>query len=464
MVFELLLILALAIGLILGLILWLRVQAFIALLLASVFVGIASGKMALTEVGNTIVSGMGSSLGFVATIVGLGAIFGAMIEESGGAQSLARGMLKIFGEKRASLAMVLTGFVIAIPVFLDVALVILAPVLYALARKSGKSLLRYGLPLLAGMVVTHSFVPPTPGPTWVAYEFGIPLGTVILYSVMVGLPTALIVGVFLSDRLAEKFYIAPPPLEDGELGKNGPSFIQVALVLLLPILLIVMGSMIEQSVASALPEGLERQARSLEIAKLMKEAPMFQQIAVFFGHPIIALLLSTVLALWVLGKKQGITRERLMEVSTKSLGPAGIIILITGAGGVFKKMLGDSGVGDALAIALGGLGVGPLYLAFLFSAISRIAQGSATVAMVMGASLMAPILEGMDLADPQLSLIVVAIACGAAGFSHVNDSGFWMVSRYLGMTEKDMFKTWSLISTAIALLGMVFASVLWLIV
>ncbi|MEJ6559699.1 MAG: SLC13 family permease, partial [Akkermansiaceae bacterium] len=157
-----------AIALILFLILKWRVQAFIALLLASVFVGVVSGTMELTEVGKTIQDSMGSSLGFIATIIGLGAIFGAMIEHSGGAQSLANGLLRFFGEKRANWAMLMTGFLISIPVFLDVALVIIAPILYALSRRTGRSLLTFGLPLLAGMVVTHSFVPPTPGPTWVA--------------------------------------------------------------------------------------------------------------------------------------------------------------------------------------------------------------------------------------------------------------------------------------------------------
>jgi H+/gluconate symporter-like permease len=153
-----------------------------------------------------------------------------------------------------------------------------------------------------------------------------------------------------------------------------------------------------------------------------------------------------------------------MEVSTRALGPAGIIILITGAGGVFKGMLGASGVGDALANALDGLGISTLLLAFLFSSISRIAQGSATVAMVMAATLMSPILAKLDLSDAKLSLIVVAIACGAAGFSHVNDSGFWMVSRYLRMTEKETLKTWSVVSTAVAFIGITLASIVWFVV
>jgi Gnt-I system low-affinity gluconate transporter len=452
-----------AIALILFLILKWRVQAFIALLLASVFVGVVSGTMELTKVGDTIMDSMGSSLGFIATIIGLGAIFGAMIEHSGGAQSLANGLLRAFGEKKSNWAMLMTGFLISIPVFLDVALVIIAPIIYALSRRTGKSILVYGLPLLAGMVVTHSFVPPTPGPTWVAYEFGIPIGTVILYSILVGLPTAIISGIFIGGRIAKGIHIDPPALEDVE-EKNPPSFWSIAVILMLPIILIVAGSLVEQMVGSSMAEGLSRGERGAQMAVLMKAAPAWQQGVAFFGHPILALLLSTTLALWILGAKRGVKGPQLMEVATNALGPAGIIILITGAGGVFKGMLGKTGVGDALAQLLGGLGVTPIILAFLFSAISRIAQGSATVAMVMAASLMSPLLVQMNLSDARLSLVVVAIAAGAAGFSHVNDSGFWMVSRYFRMTEKETFKTWSVVSTAVGLIGVVFASILWVFV
>lgn len=452
-----------SIALILFLILKWRVQAFVTLLLASVFVGVVSGTMELTEVGSTIQNSMGSSLGFIATIIGLGAIFGAMIEHSGGAQSLANGLLRIFGEKKANWAMLMTGFLISIPVFLDVALVIIAPILYALSRRTGKSLLTFGLPLLAGMVVTHSFVPPTPGPTWVAYEFGVPIGTVILYSVLVGFPTAIISGIFLGGKIAERIRIDPPELEEVE-ESNPPSFGIIAGILLLPVVLIVSGSLVEQAVGSGLANGLARGEYREAMNGLMKSAPVWQQAVAFFGHPILALLLSTILTLWLLGAKRGVEKNQLMEVATGALGPAGIIILITGAGGVFKGMLGKTGVGDALADLLSGLGVIPVLLAFLFSAISRIAQGSATVAMVMAAALMSPILAEMDLSNAKLSLVVIAIASGAAGFSHVNDSGFWMVSRYMRMTEKQTFQTWSLVSTAVGFIGVLFASLLWFVV
>lgn len=452
-----------AVGLILLLILKLRVQAFISLLLGSIFVGLASGTMSMTEIGGTIVEGMGSSLGFIATIIGVGAIFGAMIEHCGGAQSLANGMLRLTGEKRATWAMLITGFLISIPVFFDVAIVILAPMIYALARQSGKSVTVFGMPLVIGMMVTHSFVPPTPGPTWVAYTLGVPIGSVILYGMVVGIPTAIVTAAFFGNRFAAMVHVEPPPVEDEEEG-DPPSFGMVASILLLPIVLIVAGSMVEQSLGSGLPPGLEKKERAAQMSDLLREAPFWQQTISFLGHPVIALLLVTCLSLWLLGTKRGASRETLMEVSTRSLGPAGIIILVTGAGGVFKQMLGDSGVGDALAKSLLEFEISVLLLAFLFSAISRIAQGSATMAMVIASSLMVETLEGSELSDAKLSLVVVAIACGAAGFSHVNDSGFWMVSRYFRMTEKETLRTWSAVSILLALIGMGLATLVWVLV
>ncbi|MEC9053698.1 MAG: SLC13 family permease, partial [Verrucomicrobiota bacterium] len=371
--FRLVSVLVLSIVLILVLILAFRVQAFVSLLLASIFVGIASGTMPITEVADNIIAGMGSSLGFIATIIGLGAILGQMIEHSGGAQSLANGMLKAFGEKRANWAMLLTGFVISIPVFLDVGVVILAPIIYALARRSGKSVLVFALPLLAGMAVTHAFVPPTPGPTFVAYALGAPLGKVIMWGVVVGLPTAL-VTLPLCRKLGETFHIDPPSPEEEKAARDEdvavpasalplPSLGLILLMLGGPIVLIVVGSIIEANLGSSLPEGLSKAEWGEQLKQAKLEASGLTQVILFLGHPIVALLCGTCVAMVVLGMARGLRGNALMEVATKALGPAGIIILITGAGGVFKQMLGATSVGKALALALGGFEMGPLLLA-----------------------------------------------------------------------------------------------------
>jgi H+/gluconate symporter-like permease len=252
-----------------------------------------------------------------------------------------------------------------------------------------------------------------------------------------------------------------------------PSLWTILVILGGPILLIVIGSVVESSIATgigddlAVPEGLTKKgAFDMRLAELKREASLPLQILLLLGHPILALLIGACSAMYVLAIRRGVRGNALMELATKSLGPAGIIILITGAGGVFKQMLITTKVGDALAEVLKGLGLGPLLLAWIITTIVRIAQGSATIAMVTGAALIAPILEasGVDYSHPQLALITIAIAAGATGFGHVNDSGFWIVNRYFGMTERETLLTWTPILTMISLVGLSIASLLWLVV
>lgn len=470
----LLVLLVVAVGVLLWLILHLKVQAFLALLISSLVVAVGSsaeftggrGRLSLAEIGPMVESGMASSLGFIATIIGLGAIFGALLEHSGGAQALARAMLRLFGEKRAPWAMLATGFVISIPVFLDVGLVILAPILYAIARRTGKSVLAYGLPLLAGMAVTHAFVPPTPGPVWVAYELGVGLGWVILFGCLVGIPTALVAGIVAPAWMAGRIYIAPPEVdremagevEDGKL----PSVWLIAGLIGLPVVLIVLGTLARQQLAAGIGEGLSKADYEAALAVAREGAGMGVKALMFFGHPILALLLATLGALVFLGYFRRVDRAVLMEVTTRALGPAGIIILITGAGGVFKKFLGESGVGDALKQVFEGMGIPVLLLAYVFAFLVRVAQGSATVAMVTAAGLIASLTEGLS--QPQLALVVVAIAAGGTAVSHFNDSGFWMVSRYLRMTEKQTLQTWTVVSTLVSVVGYLVAQAVWVFV
>ena len=466
----LLILLVIAVAILLWLILRLRMQAFLALILASLFVAIGSsaeltggaGELELATIGNTIQDGMGSSLGFIATIIGLGAIFGAMLQHSGGAQSLARSLLRIFGEKRAPWAMVVTGFIISIPVFLDVALVIIAPILYALSRKTGKSVLAFGLPLLAGLMVTHAFVPPTPGPVWVAYELGVGLGWVILFGCVVGFPAAIIGGIVVPKRMAERLYIAPPE-ESDDLNETDeaelPSFTSIMVLIGIPIALILLGTIVHEYVAAGVDPGLSKDDYKQAIANGINSSGFGIKLLAFVGHPIIALLLATLGAVVYLGYGRGHDKSVLLDVATKALGPAGIIILITGAGGVFKGVMGDSGVSEALRVACEHWGIHVLVLAYLFALLVRIAQGSATVAMVTAAGLISGVAQGLP--QPQLALVVIAIAAGASGVSHVNDSGFWMVSRYMMMTEKQTFQTWTVMSSIVSVTGFLLALGVW---
>ncbi len=435
---------ALAVGLLLFLILKWRWQAFVALLSASLFFAALVG-MPMREITATVVDGMGKSLGLVATLIGLGAIFGAMLEHSGGAQAMARKLLDWFGEKRAPWAMVFAGFLISVPVFLDVALVILAPLLLALARTQKKPMLAFGLPLLAGMAVSHAFVPPTPGPIIVAEALGADLGWVILFGTVIGLPAAILAGPLWAKWIVPRLHLSPPEEADEpeQLEQGQPvSFALVVSLIGLPILLIMAAA-----VADVL-NGRENRA-------------LWHETLAFTGHPIIALLLATLLSMWLLGTRRGAGRDRLLKLATDSLGPAGIIILVTGAGGVFKEVLVASGTGQQLAEKMAGLSLGVVTLAWLLAMVVRVTQGSATVAMIAASALMAPMVAPMDLSQAKLALVTVAIAAGATTASHVNDSGFWLISRYLRLTERQTLQSWSVTSVIVSVVGWLGTLVLW---
>lgn len=413
-----------------------KLHAFVALLLVSLLVGIAAG-MPLNEVITSIQNGMGGTLGFVAVVVGLGAMFGKMLEVSGGAERLASTMISKFGEDKAQWALGVTGFIVAIPVFFDVGFIILVPIVYGLARKTGKSLLHYGIPLLAGLAVTHSFIPPTPGPIAVAELVGAELGWVILFGVLAGIPAMILAGPVFGRFIGKKIHVLIPDymeLEEKEYDKDLPSFAMITSLILIPLVLILFNTL----------SGV-----------LLEEGNMVREILTFLGHPFVALTIATLLTFYLLGTKRGYSRQEVQDIATKALEPAGIIILVTGAGGVFKQVLIDSGVGEVLGDMMGDSALPPIVLAFLIAAAVRVAQGSATVAMVTAAGLITPLLEMVGMTGPALGLIVIAIASGATVLSHVNDSGFWLVNRYFGMDVKDTLKSWTVMETIIGLTGFV---------
>lgn len=423
------------VALLLGLILYVRLQAFIALLIASVFVGILAGMNPL-DIITTIQQGMASTLGFVAVVVGLGAIFGAILEHSGGAQAMAQFLVNKFGEKRAPWALMLTGFFVSIPVFFDVGFIILAPLVYALQRRTQKSLLLYAIPLLAGMAITHAFIPPTPGPVAVADILKADLGWVILFGALAGIPAAIVSGPIFSKWIANKIYIAAPSETEGEFhNENPPPVAGIIAIVGLPILLILGNTLLGSPL---IPEGSISDG-TLEIIKMI-------------GHPFSALIIANLIAWYTLGIRRGFTRAQLQDISTKSLAPAGIIILLTGAGGVFKQMLVDTGTGEMLARYFAEGGVNILLFAFIAASLVRALQGSATVAMITAAGITAPLIAP-EVGEMSRAMLVIAIAAGASILSHINDSGFWLVSKYLGLSEKQTFKSWSVMITLAGVTG-----------
>ncbi len=439
---HLLLVTFLSIGLLLYLVLRVKLHPFLSLLITAMFLGVTSG-MPLSKVNTAIQNGLGGTLGFVATVVGIGGIFGQILEASGGTEAIARTLIRRFGKDKAHWSLVMAGFLIAIPVYFDVGFIILVPVVYALAKDTKRSTLFYAIPLLAGLAVTHTFVPPTPGPVAVADMLGADLGWVILIGSLIGLPVAILAGPVFGSYISKKIDVAPPKHMMEELN-NGteqsecslPSFTAVATIIGMPLLLMVIKSVIELLIKLG----------------YMQEGIVYD-ISVFVGHPFTALIIATLMAAYFLGTRRGFTRKQLLDVSAKALAPAGMIILIIGSGGAFKEMLIQSGVGNVLAEGISATKLPPIVLAFIIAAAVRITLGSATVSMITAAGIIGPILEAYTLSEIHLALIVISIASGATILSHVNDSGFWLVGKYLGLTEMQTLRSWTVMETIIALGG-----------
>ncbi len=423
------------IALLLFLILRLRLPAFIALLITSIATGLMAG-MDPGAIMGTVKDGMASTLGFVATVVGLGAIFGGILEHTGSARVLASYILSKTGEARAPSAMMVTGFLVSIPVFFDVGFIILYPMIAALHHKTGRSIIHYAVPLLAGLAVTHAFIPPTPGPLAVAEIIGAPLGWIVLVGMVAGIPAAYLSGIVYGRFLGDRLYISVPEPEavadlvEGRL----PRIWQVLPILLLPILLIVCHTLVESQLLSTGHEGADK-------------------ILVMLCHPFSALIVANLLAWYLLGKGAGLSDAQMTDISTKSLYPAGVIILVTGAGGVFKEVLINTGAGKMIAESMQEAGLSIIFFAFLAATLIRVLQGSATVAMITGAGLVAPLLATYQLSDVQLAALVISIASGATMASHLNDSGFWLVKEFLGLSAKDGMRTWTVASSILGVTG-----------
>ena len=438
---EALLLVGGAVASLLVLILVLRLHALLALLLTSFAVAVIGG-VPLLDVASTVQQAMGGILGYIALVIGLGAIFGEMLERSGGAHSLATSLLERAGEKRAPTAFAATGLLVAIPVFFDVGFIVLLPLLHLTARKSGRSVLDYALPLLAGLAVAHAFIPPTPGPVAVAGLLGAELGWVIGLGLLVGLPAlfvaGLVYGPWISSRLGD---ISPEDIALEESAnaaspekaapEKAPGFALSLALLATPLILIVFGT-------------------AATVWSFGAVGPVLR----FLGHPIAALLLTVLLATVLLGRRCGWSPDELEKIVARALEPVGLILLVTGAGGVLGKVLLATGAGEVLATALEQSSLPIFLLAFLLALSVRIAQGSATVSMVTAAGLAAPLVEGAGLSQPGLALLTLSIAAGATACSHVNDSGFWLVSRYLGLDTRQTLQAWTALTSLIGLTGL----------
>ncbi len=417
-----------------------KVPALVAILIGAVVIGLGAG-MSAEDIIESVNEGVGNTLKSIALLVGLGSMFGSVLEISGGAQVLATTLLDRYGDKKAALTLSITGMIVAVPVFFDAGLIILIPLAFSLAKRTGRSSLYYVIPLLAGLAVGHAFVPPTPGPVLVASMLGVDLGWVILVGLACGIPALIVSGPLWGRVCGKKYDIAVPEhiakMPEVEKGKL-PGFKTVTGIILIPLLLIVLKS----------------------LAGVWSWLEPIKSALVFFGEPFVALTLTTVVAMIILGYWHGYKAEELEKVMVKSLEPAGLILLVTAAGGVLRYILQNSGLGLVIGNAISASALPLVLVAFLVSALVRISIGSATVAMTMAAGFIAAIPEINSFSPLYLACVTSAIAGGATVCSHFNDSGFWLVKSLVGMDEKTTLKTWTIMETLTGFTGFVVAFVL----
>ncbi|EGG48978.1 sugar transporter [Streptomyces griseoaurantiacus] len=454
---------ALGIALLLFLIIKIRLQPFLALLTVSIAVGLAAG-LSVTELFGTvqrsdavslIESGMGGTLGHVAIIIGLGTMLGSVLEVSGGAEVLASRLLHLFGEKRAPLAMGLTGLVFGIPVFFDVGIFVLAPIVYAATKRGGKSIVLYAMPLLAGLSMTHAFLPPHPGPVAAAGLLKVDLGWVILMGIVCGIPAVLAAWAWAA-WIGRRIFVPVPQdmVEAAEESKASLAAEQRAAGVTpseKPVPLSVVFTIIGTPLVLILLSTFSSIAFDPSTGRSVVE---------FFGHPFVALTIALLLAYYLLGIRRGWSRKSLETVSTASLKPIGNILLVVGAGGIFGAVLKGSGVAQALSDTFHDVGLPVIVLSYLISLVLRVAQGSATVAIVTTAGIVAPLLSEGHHSQAFVALVIMAISAGSIFASHVNDGGFWMVAKYFGISERDTLKTWTVLESVLSVAGFAVAAVI----
>ena len=432
-----------------------RLHAFFSLLIVAVATGLAAG-IGVGDVIDVVIDGFSTTVGTVALLVGFGAVLGRLVEITGGAQVLADKMLDAFGEKRAPLALSVASLFYAFPIFLDAGFIVMLPVIYTVARRLGGSFMLYVLPSIASFMMMHALLPPHPGPTAAATVMGADVGMVIIIGLLIGLPTWYLGGYLVARAIAKRYPNTPVPALLGEPREvpqeERPGFFAIIFVLLLPLLLIFFNT------------GFS----TLEKSGTVTDENVLFQFSRLIGATPVALALSALAAMLLLyviprrrrGEKVGGLLEELVD---DALAPVCSIILITGAGGAFGRVLTETGIGGEVANGLDAMGLPLIVAAYLVTMAMRIAQGSATVAATTGASIMAPAIIAGDFGAIAVSAVVIAIGAASIGWSHVNDSGFWLIGKFCGFDTVTTFKTWSLVGTTISLLGFALSAVVFVI-
>ena len=486
-----------AVAVLLFLIIKIKLEPFIALVLVGLGLGLAAGLSVTDLVGTALKSsdslletGFGGILGHIALIIGLGTVLGAILERSGGADTLTNVLLRLFGEKRAPIAMGLLGLIVGIPVFFDIGIFVLAPLVYVTALRGRRSLVLYALPMLAGLSMTHAFLPPHPGPVALAGLLGVDLGYLIMMGLVCGLPGFVAAGLVWGTWIGKRVMVSVPDdfivgemeheLGDGstagpgstggtgvtaagpgpspaggrapvrttadpkvESGVDAPKMPLVAFVIAAPMVLILgatFGTMLLPAESGLLPW------------------------LTFFGNPAVALLIAVLPSFYFLGVRRGMSVAALGKLTGESLKPIGMILLVVGAGAFFGKVISATGIGGALAETLSAWGLPVIVLAYVISCGLRIAQGSATVAIVTTGGIVGPLVATAGYSQIQLALIAMAIAAGSIICSHVNDGGFWIIAKFFNMTVKQTLQTWTVLETVLSVVSFAVAGTLFAII
>jgi len=431
-------VLILSILLLLALIIFAKLNSFLALIITALFTGLAYGMPPL-DLLKSIQNGLGSTLGGLVLVLALGIMLGSILSETGAIQVISRRLLGIMGEKNAGLALVITGFVVGIALFYNAGFVVLAPLVFAMAATTGQSLVPLAIAMAAPLSVAHGFLPPHPGATAVANIFGADLGKTLLLGLIIAVPTIFVAGV-LFPKLLKNIPSDPPKLflQTNDLpGITLPGFLNSLLVALLPVLLMAISAVGDMTMAP--------------------DSPVLIWLK-FFGDPGFAMLLTVLIALLFfgqisfLGADNRLKTSQLLEKASASLGAAASLLLVIAAGGAFKQVLVDSGIGQRLAAQLAGSSLSPLLLGWGAATLLRIAVGSATVASMTAAGMMQQIVVG-GAVSPEL--MTLAIGAGSLMCSHVNDTGFWMFKEWFGLSLRDTFRTWTVMETIVGVMGLI---------
>ncbi len=415
-----------------------KVHPVLSLLVSALFIGLGAG-MPVSLLTETVEAGAGNTLEGIVLLIGLGSMFGGILEVSGGAKCVAQTLVNRFGEKKAGIALGVTGLTVGTTVFFEAGVMILIPLAFSLAKKTKKSTLLYVIPLLAGLATGFAFIPPSAGSVLVANMLGVDLGMMILVGVPTGILSLIFAGILWSKFIGNRIMAEVPEdlLETSEEGKL-PNFKIVLFVILIPLFLILLST----------------------LATYVTLPAIVSSIVSFLGTPFVALIIAILVAMYFLGAKEGYSMEELKTVLDSSLKPtAGILLVITG-GGIISEVLQVCGMGDLVGSTLEKSGLPLILVAFLIAALIRICVGAAVVSMTMAAGIMISMPAVAALSPLYLAAMVLAINGGATAFSHVNDSGFWMVSSLLKINEKDTLKSWTMMETIIGFTGLVCALII----